>query len=343
MVGLVDCDLHIEVEDLSVLLPYLSEHAREYIDLSGFKGPSEAYHPKALQARPATTFEGLSERILEPGNVDLAILNCSYAVDSVRDPDLAVALARAVNEWQIAEWLERDSRLRASIVVPSQMPQLAAEEINRVSGHASFVQVLLPVRSQHPYGSSIFHPLWSAIEEHGLVAAITFGGAPGNPTTSAGWPTYFLEEYAAMAGVFATQLTSLIAEGVFSVFPGLHVTLLESGVTWLPAHMWRLDQEWRALRRLVPWVKRPPSEYIREHVRLSIQPLDSPPSPEALLEVVSQLGSDHMLLYASDYPHRSGDNDLLNHLPQQLAERVFRDNALGWYQLQASRTRSQID
>ena len=47
------------------------------------------------------------------------------------------------------------------------------------------------------------------------------------------------------------------------------VALLESGFTWLPAHLWRFDKEWRNLRRLVPWVKRPPSEYVREHVRVA--------------------------------------------------------------------------
>ncbi len=153
-------------------------------------------------------------------------------------------------------------------------PELAAREIDRVGDHPGFVQVLLPARSEHPYGSRLFHPLWEAIARHDLVAGIHFGGAPGNPPTPSGWPSYYFEEYAGMAQVFQSQLTSMISEGVFDQFPTLRVTLLESGFTWLPAHMWRFDKEWRNLRRLVPWVKRAPSEYIREHVRLTVQPLE---------------------------------------------------------------------
>ena len=35
---------------------------------------------------------------------------------------------------------------------------------------------------------------------------------------------------------------------------------------WLPGLMWHLDLDWRALRDYTPWVKRLPSEYIREHI-----------------------------------------------------------------------------
>ena len=74
--------------------------------------------------------------------------------------------------------------------------------------------------------------------------------------------------------VFFAQLTSLIGEGTFERFPGLRVALLEGGFTWLPSLMWRLDKEWKGLRRDIPWVRRPPSETIRERVRLSVQPLE---------------------------------------------------------------------
>ena len=45
--------------------------------------------------------------------------------------DLSAALCRAINNWLVAEWLDRDPRLRASIVVPVHSPDLAAEEIER--------------------------------------------------------------------------------------------------------------------------------------------------------------------------------------------------------------------
>ena len=139
-----------------------------------------------------------------------------------------------------------------------------------------------------------------------------------------------------MAQVFASQVTSIVSEGVFDQFPNLRMALLEAGFTWLPAHMWRFDKEWRNLRRLVPWVKQAPSAYIRQHIRVSIQPLDAPADARQLLQVVDQLGSEDMLMYASDYPHvhaHDAEAVLLRHLPRELADRIRDGNARTLYKL----------
>ncbi len=345
---MIDCDVHAEVPRVEALFPYLPDYWCEHIAQSRFKGPAEAYYPTRapLAARPGSvpsdgspagsSLPLLQAQVLDPLGVQYAILNCTYAVDSLHNPDAAVALASAVNDWLVAEWLDRDPRLRASLVVPVQIPALAAREIDRVGDHPGFVQVLLPARSQHPYGSRLFHPMWEAIARHDLTVGIHFGGLPGNPPTPSGWPSYYFEEYAGMAQVFASQVTSLVSEGVFDIWPTLRVVLVEAGFTWLPALMWRFDKEWKNLRRLVPWVKRAPSEYIREHFRVTIQPLDAPPEPEHLLQVVAQLGSDDLLLYASDYPHQhdaDAEETLLAHLPSALAQRIRSDNARALYRL----------
>jgi hypothetical protein len=350
---IVDCDLHCEVPRVEALFPYLPGHWIEHVRNTLFKGPNVTYYPRRspVAAAPGTlpadgspagsSLDLLRRQALDPAGVEIGILGCLYAVDSVHNPDAAAAMASAVNDWQRAEWLEREPRLRASIVVPVQIPALAAREIDRVAEHRGFVQVLLPARTEHPLGSRLYAPLWEAIARHDLVAGIHFGGAPVVPPTPTGWPSYYLEDYVAMAQVFATQLTSLVVEGVFDLHPSLRVALLESGFTWLPAHLWRFDKEWRNLRRLVPWVKRAPSEYIREHVRVSIQPLDPPPETRQLLDVVEQLGSElcpgeDLLLYASDYPHRHAfepEADLLAHLPEGARRKILGDNARSFYRL----------
>jgi uncharacterized protein len=266
----------------------------------------------------------------------LGVLQCSYGIESLHNPDAAVAFASAVNDWLIAEWLDKEPRLRAAMVVPSQLPAQAAKEIDRVGDHPGFVQVYLPVRSQHPYGSRLFHPMWEAIARHNLVAGLHFGGAPGNPPFPSGWPSYYFEEYAGMAQVFQSQVVSIISEGVFDLFPTLRVVLVEGGFSWVPAFMWRFDKEWRNLRRLVPWVKQSPSAYMREHVWLTIQPLDAPPSSHQMQKVVDQMGSEEMLLFASDYPHQhtaDARQALLADLPAGLAQKIRRENARKLYGL----------
>jgi predicted TIM-barrel fold metal-dependent hydrolase len=332
MAATIDCDVHNEVPGLDALVPYLPPYWVEQVRDTIFAGPIDSAYPPA---EPRVPLKRVRSWLDETGPT-AAILCCTYAIDSLHNPDQAVALARAINDWQVAEWLEQDPRLRASIVVPSQIPALAAEEIERVAGHPGFVQVLLPARSHHPYGNRLYVPLWEAIARHGLVGGIHFGGAPGNPSSPSGWPSYYLEEYAGAALTFATQVTSLVTEGVFDRFPELRVTLLESGCTWLAPHLWRFDKEWKNLRRQVPWLRRPPSEYVRDHVRLTITPLDAPGEPGQLQPIVEELGSPDLLLYASDFPHRHrGDpeGDVLAHLDPQLERRIREDNARAWYGL----------
>lgn len=342
----IDCDVHNAVPSVEALFPWLDDFWREYITQSGFKGPNDTAYPRAptsarAGSRPANGPAGsdlglLREHVLDAWGVERAILNCAYAVDSVHNPDADVALARAVNDWQIAEWLDRDPRLRASIVVPTKQPELAAREIERVGDHPGFVQVFLPVRSAIPYGKRLYHPIYDAAVRHDLVVSLQFGGAPGNPPTSVGWPSYYLEEYAGMAQAFQGQLLNVIVEGVFDRFPTLRLALVESGFSWLPPFLWRFDKEWKGLRREVPWTKRLPSEYVREHVRVTLQPLDGPEDPARLLRLIDQLGSDEVLMFSTDYPHwhfDRPDEAIPAGLPDALARKILSENARAFYRL----------
>ena len=54
------------------------------------------------------------------------------------------------------------------------------------------------------------------------------------------------------------------------------------------------------------------------------------------LQIVDQLGSEDMLLYASDYPHQHAADvktALLQHLPLHVARKIGSDNARAWYRL----------
>ena len=327
---MIDCDVHVHPPTVEALFPYLSKHWVEHIKQSQFKGPTDRYYPKNVAA--GATLEDLQAR----SDFDQLILNCTYAIDGLHNPDAAIAFAAAVNDWLIAEWLERDGRFRASLVIPIQLPEAAAQEIARVGNHPGFVQVFLPVRTQHPLGSRLYHPLWRALVEHDLVAGIQYGGAPGNPPFPSGWPSSWLEDHAGMAQVFQSQVCSIIAEGVFDQFPAARVALIEGGFTWVPAFMWRFDKEWKNLRRLVPWVREAPSEYMKQHMKLTIQPLDGPSTMRHLLETIDQIEADDMLMYASDFPHRHTSDPALTLLPELAPERarlIRSENARRFYRL----------
>ena len=135
-----------------------------------------------------------------------------------------------------------------------------------------------------------------------------------------------------MAQVFQSQVLNLIVEGVFDRFPNLRMALVEGGWTWLPSLMWRIDKDWKGLRREVPWNTQRPSSYIRERMRLTLQPMDAPPNPKHLLEMIDALGSDDLLLYSSDYPHWH-DAQLPMDLPDRTRRQILGDNARAFYRL----------
>lgn len=341
----IDCDVHVTPASVQTLFPYLPDNWREYINQSAFRGPVDTAYPPNVPtsirpgAKPEKGPAGaelaqIREQVLDPWGVECAILNCAYAVDSVHNPDSALALARAVNDWLVAEWLDKEPRLRASLVVPSQQPEMAAEEIDRLGDHAGFVQVFLPVRSEAPYGNRRYHPIFEAAEQHDLVVGIQFGGAPGNAPMPSGWPSHYLEEYVNMASVFQSQVLSLIVEGVFERFPALRMAFVEGGFTWMPSCMWRIDKEWKGLRREIPWSRTLPSETIRERIRLTVQPWDAPADTAQLLQTIDQLGSDDMLMFSTDFPHLhfdTPDEAFPVKLPEQLHKKIMADNARAWY------------
>jgi predicted TIM-barrel fold metal-dependent hydrolase len=342
-VRVVDCDVHAAAPSIETLFPYLDDHWREIATTTQFRGPTDTPHPPSaatslhpdlvgLDPPAGAAVDDVARRVLDPWTTEIALLVCSYASEAVKNPDAAVALSRAVNGWLQEEWLDRDPRLRGSIVVPAGQPQLAADEIERVADDRRFVQVLLPVRSFAPYGNRIWLPLLEAAHRHELVVALHFGGYPGNPPTAVGWPTTYIEELVDAPSAFQAQLMSLVAEGVFDRFEGLRVICLESGFAWMPSLMWRFDRLWRALRREIPWTRRAPSAYLREHVRLSTQPFDV--DAEGLPRIVEQLDAPQMLCFATDDPHWHVDDPReaippVGDLP--LLRAIMAENALSLY------------
>jgi uncharacterized protein len=345
--AVIDCDVHIAPASPEVLFPHLSAHWREVMSTTQFRGPTDtAYPPGAAtsvrpdlddgDAPPGSSLEQVVRSVLDPWQSEIAVLTCLYAVESVHNPDAAAALAAAVNDWQVAEWLDRDPRLRGSLVVPSAIPSLAAAEIDRIGGHPQFVQVLLPVRSLMPYGNRNHLPTFDAADRAGLAVALHFGGASGNPPTATGWPTRYIEEYVDMASVFQSQLMNVIAEGVFDRHPDLRMVMVESGFAWLPTFLWRFDRLWRGLRREIPWTRRKPSDYVRDHVRFTLQPMDGPSDPAAFGRLLDQMGSDELLMFSTDYPHHqydTPDDALPPGLEGDALGRILAENARAFYRL----------
>lgn len=343
--GAIDCDIHPRVPDIKALTRFMDDYWREVIEVRGIESFETIAYPdkapitirpdyrKAEGGRADEDAGRTAKALLDPHGFSTAICNCLYAVQMIRDEHLAAAFASAVNDWVRVEWLDRDPRLRGSIVVPIQSVERAVDEVNRCAADPRFVQVLFLAMGEQPLGKSMFWPIYRAAEKHGLTIGIHAGSSYHHAITGSGWPSYYAEDYASQALGFHAQLGSLVAEGVFVKFPGLKAVMIESGVTWLPPYLWRFSKFWKGIRLEVPWIDRPPGEIVRDHVRLTMQPFDAPADPDVVRRAIDQLPSTDMLLFASDFPHWQYDGDAMlpPGLDASLAKKILIDNPLATY------------
>jgi predicted TIM-barrel fold metal-dependent hydrolase len=336
----IDCDVHPRVPPPLTLAHYMDDYWRDTVEVRGLDvWETISYPAKApLTRRPdignadadAVNFV---RTVLGPSGAAHAICNCLFPVSAFRDAYMAAAFARAANDWLADQWLSKDARLKGSMLIPIQAPDLAVEEIERRAADKRFVQILLLVMGEHPLGQRMYWPIYEAAERHGFAIGIHAGSSYHHAVTGSGWPTHYVEDYAAQALGFHTQLGSFISEGVFVKYPKLKLVLIESGVTWLPPYLWRLSKFWRGVRLEVPWLDRSPWEALKANVRLTTQPFDAPRDPALIQRLVEQIGSDEILLYASDYPHWHAEEpaSFLSGLAPGLTRKILSANALSAY------------
>ena len=351
---LIDCDVHCAPASYETLFPYLSEYWRQYIAEAGVglsamahaypRGAATTASPRAREfASPVvpSTYEALAERVLdppatggpagsEPGRV---VLNCLTGFETHRNPYFSAAVAGALNDWLREEIVARDDRLRASLVVSSVSPADAVAEIERVGGDPRFVQVLLPVRSDLPWGNPGNHPIFAAAREHSLQVGLHAWGRAGKAATPSGFTSTYLEDYLANQPIAQAQVLSFVSEGVFERFPDLRVVVIECGFAWLAPLLWRFDKDWKGVWREVAWLKRRPSEYVRDYFRLTTAPAHLPPDPAALEQLLEMMDGTGMLVYASDFPHDHGDGlaELLNRLTGEQRRELLSGTAAKLY------------
>ena len=310
VVRTVDTDVHCAPATLADLADHLDTYWRNYITEGGVHltlNQGGAYPPAiGLGGTPSHDYPELESQLLGPSGVDAAVLTCSTTFQINRNPYYEATLCRAVNDWLLARWHARDPRLRIALVVPTLDTDAAVREIDRLGAHPAVVSVLLPIRTDSPWGNVAHRRLLRAAAAHDLVVTLHAWGRAGQAPNPSGITHSYLEDYLANSQIVAqAQLTSLVTEGVFAEMPELRVSMAECGSTWLPTLLWRFDKDWKGVWREVPWVDRPPSEIVREHVRFTTAPIHLPPDPAQAREAVEMLGPE-LLMHASDHPHDHG-------------------------------------
>jgi predicted TIM-barrel fold metal-dependent hydrolase len=350
-VKLIDCDVHAQPTE-AMLAEHLGLTSRRLLERYGRRTPRiTEWYPRARNAgmrvdawpnKPGHIWgsdpEMLRSQLLDEYGVDYAMLEVLTGQDGYDNADFSAELNGAVNEWQLQTWLEFDPRLRGTIAVPHEYPDLAVQEIERRAGDSRFMAVLMPSNAIEPLGARKYWPIYEAATAHNRPVVFHTGGYSDH--RGAGYPSFYLEYHVANGIGMQAQLASMVADGMFEAIPGVRVVLTECGLAWAAALRWSLDAGWELMREDHPRLQRRPSEYVDDHVWFTTQPIEEPANAQHLLYVIEHANLGTRLLFATDYPHWDFDSPaqaLPRAIGPELRRAIFCGNALDLYGLPRQR------
>jgi uncharacterized protein len=342
---LIDADVHPSIGDGGVG-SRLAEPYRSRFRRYGVRNPGQGTYPRTrnnggrLDSRPdgspGSAQRMTREQLLEEYDEDFAILiHLPGRTYAGTEPEYSRALCRATNEMLAEEWLDADSRYRATIVVPFENPDYAVAEIEHWAGDPRFVQVLISGTAESGMGDRKYWPIYRAAAEAGLPLGAHLGGFDYN-RSGTGWPSFFLEEHVGLHYAMPTMALSMIAGGVFEAIPNLNVVAIETCMSWSVSLQWTMDQTYSMMSDELPVLQRKPSEYFRENFWFTTQPFEEPDDPQELVEAIEMMGMVDHIMFASDYPHFDFDSPrraLGPEIPDAMREQIMGANACRLYRL----------
>jgi predicted TIM-barrel fold metal-dependent hydrolase len=243
--------------------------------------------------------DGVDAEVIFPGAAFLAA--------RIRDPDLAMKLCRAWNNWA-RDWYDAhwDRQLPMPFVVTTDV-SAAVTEIERVAS-LGFRGVCLPNKPvfgpQGPgeanYNLPDYDPLWAVLVDTGL--PVTFHVSTGRSSTTTRGPGGAVANYVAHCCVTNIEpLVLMCASGICERFPQLRFAVVESGIGWVP---WALEAMDEAYRKHHMWAKPKlaelPSTYFRRQGFATFG--EDPPG----LALAAEFDLVDNFCWASDYPHPEG-------------------------------------
>src|SRR5581483_318695 len=145
--SIVDCDIHPVQRAKSDLAPFMEQRWREH--MATFGGhlrqglwAGQNVYPRMMGGGrrldsfppngggPGSDLDFMRKQHLDPNGVEVGMLICGNGSGyEERNLDYGAALAHAVNEWQLAYFVDKEPRLRAGVAVPQENPEAAVAEI----------------------------------------------------------------------------------------------------------------------------------------------------------------------------------------------------------------------
>jgi predicted TIM-barrel fold metal-dependent hydrolase len=261
---------------------------------------------------------------------------CGQTFLERKDKELADLCVKAYNDWMFDEWCAgSNGRLQPLPIVQLWDSDLAAAEVRRNAdrgGHAvCFTEIppFLGLPSVHD-ADGYWDPFFRACAETDSVVCMHIGSSSKMPSTSADAPAAVGSTLTYMNA--AMSMTDYLMSGLFEKFPKLTLAYSEGQIGWIPYILERADAVWR---ENIAWggvkdkVKRPPSEYYRDHIYGCF--FDDPHG----LRSLESVGVDN-ITFETDYPHSDSTwphslkvaMDIMEGLDDESIRKIVRTNAI---------------
>jgi uncharacterized protein len=247
--------------------------------------------------------------------------------------EYAVALSRAYNRWLVDRWLGEKNDLYGVVLACPQDPIESARQIREYAKNDRIVGIYLPTAGVNPlWGHRKYDPIFEAAQEVDLPVALhsVTVVTPAFPAQLDQFENHFARQVLSHSFAMMANLTSLIHTGVPARYPSLRVVFTEAGIAWVPYMAWRMDKYHQEYRRMVPFLEKRPSEYMREQMWFATQPIEEPDDPAHLVDTIRHIGEDKVI-FASDWPHHDFDHPRgIMKLPMssEVKQKVMGTNAL---------------
>jgi len=211
------------------------------------------------------------------------------------------------------------------------------KELRRCVEELGFVAVATPTHSSS--GKNLDDPeLYSFFAEAERLSVPVCIHAGAGDGTAAGIERFDHPFYThAMTHPFEQMIGVLcvVVGGLLEKLPRLKVAFMEAGAGWVPYWMERLDEHFEYLRPTVPWLTKPPSEYMRSgQLFYAFEP------DERTLPFVIDFVGEDCLIFASDYnhsdskfPHTVKTVTDRKDVPQEVIPKIMGENAARLYGL----------
>lgn len=258
-----------------------------------------------------TVEERLHDQAIDGVDAELLFPNLGLLCWATPDPVFAMAMCRAWNRWAHEHcgphMQGNQPRLLPMALIATGDLEGAMAEIRWAASHG-FRGLCLgnqPVYGSHKHGDLqyndlAFEPMWSLIEETGLV--VTFHVSTGKDPRAVGGNGGAIINYVCHSMETTIEpLVQLISSGVLERHPLLRAGLVESGIGFVPWLMETMDYAYRAHHFWVrPVIPELPSTYFRRQCFATFQEDHHGLVDAERLEIVDNL------LWANDYPHHEG-------------------------------------